>query len=197
MYTSIPLKQTLAEQQTHFSGTITKNRVGLPDVIRAPFNLEDDGTIQFRADRLMVIAWRAKAKKTPVIMLSSSCSAGLRDVQNRKCVTVNKQVAVDEYNHFMNGVDRNDKHCIYYSFVGKTLKWWRKLFFYFLKCATINSYILHKEIAAKPLTALEFHRSVIEAVVLEHMPNNMRTSVGHLRLGPTPTRLNRRLHLLD
>ena len=46
-YSSLPLVQTLAEQQTHYTGTIVKNRVGLPDAIRSPFTLGDD-TMQFR-----------------------------------------------------------------------------------------------------------------------------------------------------
>lgn len=58
-YSSIPLVQTLAEQQTHYTGTIVKNRVDLPNAIRLPFPLADDATMQFRCERLMVIAWRA------------------------------------------------------------------------------------------------------------------------------------------
>jgi len=83
-YSSIPLVQTLAEQQTHYTGTIVKNRVGLPDAIRSPFTLGNDATMQFCCERLMVIAWRAKSKKSPVIMISSSCSAAMTEVQNRK-----------------------------------------------------------------------------------------------------------------
>ena len=142
-YSSIPLVQTLAEQQTHYTGTIVKNRVGLPDAIRSPFTLGNDATMQFHCERLMVIAWRAKSKKSPVIMISSSCLAARTEVQNRKGERVQKPVAVDTYNKSMNGVDCNDQHCTYYSFVRKTLKWWRKVFFYLLECSTVNSYILH------------------------------------------------------
>ena len=108
-------------------------------------------------------------------------------------------VAVDTYNHSMNGVDRNDQHCTYYSFVWKTLKWWRKKFFYLLECSTVNSYILQQEAChqagTKPLTALDFRRSVID--VQEHLQQCSRPTSGRPRLGPTPVRLNRKLHLLD
>ena len=109
----------------------------------------------------MVIAWRAKSKKTPVIMISSACSAGITEVQNRKGEVVQKPVAVDTYNHSMNRVDCNNQHCTYYSFVRKTLKWWRKIFFYLLECSTVNSYILYQEAChqagTKPLTALDIN----------------------------------------
>ena len=150
----------------------------------------------------MVIAWRAKSKKSPVIMISSACSAGMTEVRNRKGEHVHKPVAVDTYNQSMNGVDRNDQHCTYYLFLWKTLKWWRKLFFYLLECATVNSYILYKEVClqvgTRPLTALEFRRSVIEDLVQEHLEqSDSRPSIGQPRLGPTPIRLNQKLHLLD
>ena len=200
-YSSLPLVQTLSEQQTHYTGTIVKNRVGLPDAIRSPFTLGDDDTMQFRCERFMVIAWRAKSKKTPVIMVSSACSARMTEVRNRKGEVLQKPVAVDTYNHSMNGVDRNDQHCTYYSFVRKTLKWWRKMFFYLLECSTVNSYILYQEacrqVGTKPLTALDFRRSVIEDLVQDHLQQCSRPSSGRPRLGPTPIRLNRKLHLLD
>ena len=87
-----------------------------PDAIRSPFTLGDD-TMQFRCERLIVIAWRAKSKKTPVIMISSACLAGIMEVHNWKGDIVQKPDGVNTYKHLMNGVDRNDQHCTYYSFV--------------------------------------------------------------------------------
>ena len=37
----------------------------------------------------------------------------------------------------------------YYSFLHKTIKWWRKVFFWVLKVATDNAYILYKVLAQK------------------------------------------------
>ena len=129
-YSSIPLLQTLAEQKTHFTGTIVRNRVDLLDPIRAPFRFGDDESMQFRCERLMVIGWRVKSKRLPVIMISSSHTTAMWDVRNQRGELVRNPVDVDEDNHAMNGVDRNDHQCIYYSFNRKTLKWWRKMFFF-------------------------------------------------------------------
>ena len=68
----------------------------------------------------MVIAWRAKSKTKLVVMIRSSYSAGMTEVRNRRGEEVKKPVAVNEYNHSMNRVDRNDQHCIYYTYVRKT-----------------------------------------------------------------------------
>ena len=128
-YSSLPLVETLENHNTHFTGTIVRNRVDLPDEIRSPFSLADDESIQFQCGRLMVIAWRAKSKKTPVILISSTYSAEMTDVRNQRGAEVNKPLAIDRHNHSMNRVDRSDQRCVYYLFVHKTLKWWRKLFF--------------------------------------------------------------------
>ena len=96
-YSSLRLIQTLAVQHTHSTGTVVKNRVDLPDPICVQFSLPGDEMMQFRCRRLMVIAWRAKGKKQPVIMVSLACSAGMTEVQNRRGDTVKKTVATDKY----------------------------------------------------------------------------------------------------
>jgi len=107
-YSSLPLVDTLAEHNTTYTGTINKNRVGLPKAIRAPFSLRDGGSIRFRSERLMVIAWRAKLEKVPVIITSSSLPATMTQVSNRRGENMTKPLAIDTYNHTMNGVDRKD-----------------------------------------------------------------------------------------
>ena len=65
-----------------------------------------------------------------------------------------------------------------------------------------EQYILYKETCSaagkKPLTSLEYRRSVVEALAQEHLQDSSsRPSAGHQRVGPTTYRLNRKLHLLD
>ena len=76
-----------------------------------------------------------------------------------------------------------------------------EMFFYLLKCSTVNSYILYQEtchqVGTKPLTALDFRCSVIEDLVQDHLQQCSRPTSGRPRLGPTPIRLNQKLHLLD
>ena len=74
-YTSIPLAEALHNRATSFTGTTNKNRVDLPDQLMATCHLRDGEVMAFRADHLLTLAWRAKKKKKPVIMLSSNSSA--------------------------------------------------------------------------------------------------------------------------
>ena len=77
-----------------------------------------------------------------------------------------KPAVVVEYNAYMLGVDKMDQLVTYYSFVHKTVKWWRKVFFWMLEVATVNSYILYKEESirngVRPMSHLGFRHHLID-----------------------------------
>ena len=83
----------------------------------------------------------------------------------------------------------------------KTLKQWRKrFFFYLLECS--NSEPLHSaqvctKAEARPLTSIDFCWSIIDDLVHEHLESSNRPTVGHPRLRPTPIRLSKKLHLFN
>ena len=144
-YTSIPLAQALTDRSISFNGTSMWNRVELPDPIcLTPTRLADDEVKAFRADRLLGLEWRAAKKKKSLIMISTESSSNMVQVQS--CGSqqeVHKPFVVNHYNHSMNGVDHADQYTVYFSFIRKARKWWRKLFFWMLEVAMVNSYILY------------------------------------------------------
>ena len=91
-YTSIPLTQSLASNNTSFTGTVMKNRTDLPDTIRAKsFSLKQGDNLSFRCEQLLVTAWRAKGKDKTLIMLSSSSSAVQQGwLKCQQCTTLSK-----------------------------------------------------------------------------------------------------------
>ena len=72
-------------------------------------------------------------------------------------------MAVDEYNKYMLGVDRLDQRMSYYSFVRKSVRWWRKVFFWLVEVAVVNSYILysHHTNARRKLSHKEYRRELV------------------------------------
>ena len=111
--------------------TVMKNRLHLPDAIRDKmFRLADNEVVSFRNDRLLTVGWRAPQKKKPVIIVSSDGSTKPIEVHLRATGRLSsKPTVVDAYNQSMNGVDTADQFTVYYSFVCKSKKWWRKYFF--------------------------------------------------------------------
>ena len=66
-YTSIPLAKALHDNGTAFTGTCVRDRLDLPDPIRAGQTPKEG--------EVMALTWRAKKKKAPVVMVSTECSA--------------------------------------------------------------------------------------------------------------------------
>ena len=64
----------------------------------------------------------------------------------------------------MNGVDRADQNSTYYSFIRKSRKWWRKLFFWLVEVAVVNSFILYQQHSDCSTSHLQYRRHVIEAL---------------------------------
>lgn len=66
----------------------------------------------------------------------------------------------------MLGVDRLDQRMSYYQFARKSVRWWRKVFFWMLEVVVVNSYILytaHTD-ARRKLTHKEFRRALVLAL---------------------------------
>lgn len=107
-----------------------------------------------------------------------------------------KPEMIQDYNLNMLGVDKLDQLMSYYSFLHKTVKWWRKVFFWLLEVAVINAYIIYKMLAVqrgeKPMTHLAFRRHLvlslsepIRSSVVPRRRSGTRVSDSVERLRPT------------
>lgn len=77
-----------------------------------------------------------------------------------------KPHVVDQYNKYMLGVNQLDQRMSYYQFVRKTVRWWRKVFFWMVEVVIVNSYILytaHTD-SRRKLKHREFRRELVLAL---------------------------------
>ena len=82
--------------------------------------------------------------------------------------TKEKPLVVHEYNHYMLGVDKFDQLMAYYSLLHKSIKWWRKLFFWMLEVVVVNAYIIYQDSNKRSthgMTHLQFQRDIIQCLV--------------------------------
>ena len=63
--------------------------------------------------------------------------------------TKEKPEAIHNYNKYMLGVDKLDQLMSYYSFLHKSVKWWRKVFFWMVEMCVVNSYIIFQQTMAE------------------------------------------------
>ena len=82
--------------------------------------------------------------------------------------TKEKPLVMHEYNHYMLGVDKLDQLMAYYSFLHKSIKWWRKVFFWMLEVVVVNAYIIYQDTNKRNthrMTHLQFRRDIIQCLV--------------------------------
>lgn len=172
-YSSVELAQQLVTRQCHTTGTIIAGRVGNPNEIRqgALKKLKKSGdTCAFRNGNVLVMGWK---DKRVVLMVST-----LHNTEMEKKITiqkggqrreVEKPACVLDYTKNMGGVDRNDHYCATYAFIRKSLKWWRKLFFWCLEVCIVNSYILYcclkTQQGAAAMSHVKYRRALVESLV--------------------------------
>ena len=87
-----------------------------------------------------------------------------------------KPVVIDDYNQHMLGVDKLNQFASYYIFLHKSVKWWRKVFFWMLEVAVINAYIIHlQEVGNSTLTATDDPQS-FHQVLIDYLPPRSQAS---------------------
>jgi hypothetical protein len=97
----------------------------------------------------------------------------------------------------MGGVDRSDHFCATYAFIRKSLKWWRKLFFWCLEVCIVNSYILYSrkkgQIGLKPVSHVTYRRALVDNLVGSTRISRKRS---HLGSADREERLNKASHFI-
>ena len=66
-------------------------------------------------------------------------------------------------------MDRLDQRMSYYSFVRKSVRWWRKVFFWMMEVVVVNSYTLYSmhTDARRKLSHKEFRRDLVMSLCEE------------------------------
>ena len=98
-------------------------------------------------------------------MLSrESCAKPVQVTSVATGCTATKPMVVDKYNHSMNAVDKANQYTVYYSFIRRSHKWWRKLFWLYEV-----SYILYSTSVPNAMSHLRFRQSIVESLVSQHI----------------------------
>ena len=144
-FTCGPLFRELAQNGMGACGTIRLNRKGIPDSVKAAKPKLGDAPVIRQRGPLRYIIWKDKR----VIYLMTTVHTGetfqktvrARGHEDNRRV-VDKPCAIESYTQFMGGVDRADKAMSYYMNAHRSLKWWKKVFFYLLEVCFCNALII-------------------------------------------------------
>lgn len=167
-YNSPQLCSDLFDAQTNCLGTVRPNRVGMPSDLRLKPDGQElqKGEVIYRTmDKLMALCW---LDRKYVNMLSNCNDEKLAETgkKDRDGQHIVKAQVIIDYNEIMGGVDRVDQLLQYYSFLRKSIKWYKKVAFHLFDVALLNSQILWMK--AHPdakMTGLEFRMTVVEQII--------------------------------
>ncbi|XP_060822292.1 piggyBac transposable element-derived protein 4-like [Bombus pascuorum] len=141
---SLVLAEELLLMKCHITGTIQKNRKHIPQEISNP-KFINSNTIAMRHSNYLLLAWKDKRIVTMLSMYHTFGSRVItRSSQNYTIEEASKPNVIADYTSNKGDVDKADQYASKYCFLRKSLKWWRKLFFWGLETSVINAYILYK-----------------------------------------------------
>lgn len=145
-------------------------------------------------NRYSVILWK---DKNEVTMLSTLYDNSTQIVKRTKKQGVAEEIVkpttVCKYNESMGGVDLADQYISSYGFTRKSLKWWRKVFFWLQEAAIVNAYLLYNMTAGQQqIRQRQFRKTLISQLVGDIRNTNKKGRPPQLQ---ETTRLNGKLHL--
>ena len=180
-YNSVELSEALLAQNIHTVGTLRCYR-GEPPEIRNPQNIARHDVIARGNGKVMVLAWK---DKRIVKAISTKHDSSVVSISRRKkgghgaMEEVQKPVCICDYNQHMSGVDHVDQMISYYPCTRKTLKWTKKVFFYFMELSVTNAHVLYAARCGRsrrPMTLHEFHVKLVSKMCRKRLEHNDSSS---------------------
>ena len=147
-YTSPRLFSDLNTNGFGACGTVRLDRRGLPPSMKSMKKNMRKGEKRCLQvdDTTTAIQWK---DKRVVSMLTTIHSDDIVVVQRRSRFApsgreeIEKPLSITEYNKYMGGVDRADQLLSYYGYSHRTIKWWKRAFFFLFDMAVVNAYLLY------------------------------------------------------
>ena len=82
-----------------------------------------------------------------------------------------KPLAIVDYINNMGGCDTSDQLISYYSFLQKSIKWWKKLFMHLLNMLLLNAHILNSKYGCKKLDHQAYMEYIANYLITEGSVN--------------------------
>jgi len=162
LFSSFKLFQELINRDFYFTASLSKARLGFP-IKPKEKEMEQYESKFSQFDSITHVFWKSNQKI--LSMCSNFYQNNTRLVSDKsKTITFQKPEMIYRYNLLARGVDKHNQLCSYYVSNRKTIKWYRKIFFYVIEACLVNSYILYKMNKNKKMSLLNFQLAIIQGL---------------------------------
>ena len=155
-YTTYRLIAYLTDKRTYFSGTLNTNCKTFPPQLKTlKLNHHESRLYRDNKSGILCVAWRDKKAEKPCILVSTKAIVQDMTITWKRGNEVTLPSLIHDYNQSMNGCDRVDQSVSYYGqFTRKTIKWWKRIFFWLMEICQVNLYAARvRSVAALTLTS--------------------------------------------
>lgn len=142
-YTSPQLAEECLAQDVLLTGTVMTSRKNMPQQLKKKMKKGDVAAYR-QGNSYMALAWHDKCQVTVVSSAHNPATKQVTRQARGQTLTLDKPIVICDYTDNMGAVDRADHYIASYSFTRKSIKWWRKLFFWILEVSIVNSFLLMK-----------------------------------------------------
>lgn len=135
LYTSPSLAKFLHKKNTNVTGTVRKNRIGMPKLTS---KLEVGQTESQYTTTMLATRWK---DRRDVYMLTTQYENKMIAISKKDHHgnQINKSLSVLKYNENMGFIDKTDMLLSSIECVRKTVKWYKKLYFHLVDQSLLNS----------------------------------------------------------
>ncbi|CAK9820042.1 PiggyBac transposable element-derived protein 4 [Anthophora quadrimaculata] len=191
-YSSPELFKILNRNNTNVIGTVRKNRKNMPKKLTS-YKLKRGDVTTLSCKGILCLRWRDK--KDVYIMSSKHSRAEMvttgkiRRKKGGEQENVIKPSCVIEYNRGMGGVDRQDQFLASFPLMRKSIKGYKKMFFYMFDIAVYNAYVLYSKLPNRTKQSMVNFRLNIAEDMLYNLSLPDYPARGRPSQSECPTRL--------
>jgi hypothetical protein len=170
-FTSVKLLEDLLSDKIYACGTVRVNRRGFPTDLKGRLRLQRGQSKVRQRGNLTAFVWQDKKS---VAFLSTMCDprteVPVTRRHGRQILQLTQPLGANEYNKYMNGVDRHDQLRLKYPLGRDSKKAWKYIFFFLMNCAVVNAFILfsttsRRQNSRKRFTHVDFRMELVHHLI--------------------------------